>query len=157
MKQADRPHRLTVFVILTILTLTTATLAQNGQTSRVTNAGVAERMATMNSANAALTVLSDMMGGKVIFSRKRADAAQEYLIKATEKIPSAFRKQHVDPLSNARPIIWSQWDDFKNRAKDARRKARALDTDSLPDLRKTLPRMILACLNCHQTYRQPVQ
>ncbi|MDK3075634.1 cytochrome c [Sedimentitalea sp. JM2-8] len=153
MTQGFRPQHLAIAVTLAALVLATAALSQSGQISQVTNPGVQARMSTMNRANAALSTLNDMMGGRALFDRDRAGAARKDLMAATKSIPSVFRKPHADPLSNARPLIWSNWRDFKLKAKRAQRAAWNIDTDSLSDLRQSLPRMVLACLHCHDTYR----
>ncbi|MBJ6372489.1 cytochrome c [Sedimentitalea arenosa] len=151
-----RPLPAVTALLLIALALATAALAQSGQISDVATPGVQTRMSTMNTANTALGTLGDMMGGRALFDRDRADAARRILIDSTRAIPSVFRKPHADPLSNARPEIWSNWRDFRSRAKAAQRAARRLDTDALTDLRLTLPKLLLACLNCHDTYRLPM-
>ena len=151
MTPPDRLRGAGLFLILFLLT--TGVLAQSGQISRVMDSGVRNRMLAMNANNAALTVLGDMIGGRAIFDRDRARDARRRLIATTGRIPALFRKGHTDPLSNARPNIWSNWSDFKGRAKSAQRAARQLDTYSLARLRKTLPRLVHACLACHRAYR----
>ncbi len=157
MKHADQPGRMATGAVLAALVLAGAALAQTGQISRVEHPGVQARMDLMTGANTALTTLTDMMGGRALFDRDRARAARSRLLSATRAIPSAFRKPHADPLSNADPLVWAQWDDFTTRAKAARRAARALDANTLPRLRLSLPRMIQACLSCHRTYRKPLR
>lgn len=155
MASPDRVLGKGLFLILALLT--TGVLAQSGQISRVTNPGVQERMQAMNVNNAALMTLGDMMGGRAIFDRNRAQDARRRIITTTGRIPSLFRKAHTDPLTNAHPDIWSSWGDFKDRARAAQQAARRLDTNSLPRLRKTLPRLIQACLACHRTYRKDMR
>lgn len=143
--------------VLLLGLLATGLLAQSGQISRVTDSHVRDRMEAMNRNNAALTVLSDMMGARAFFDRARAREARRTLISTTGRIPSLFRKERGDPLSHARPDIWVNWDDFKARAKAAQRAARAVDTGSLPRLRKSLPQLVQACLACHHSYRNDLR
>ncbi len=156
MKHGVLWRRPAIGLLLLGVILAGAALAQSGQIHQVTNPGVQARMATMNGANAAVTTLSDMMGGRMLFDRSRARAARKALLSNTGDIVSVFRHPHSDRLSHARPEIWQRWPDFRNRARSARRAARALKTRSLPALRKTLPELISACLNCHQSYRAPM-
>ncbi len=156
MKHMHDPRRLILGLVLVALVAATAALAQSGQIRQVTNPAVQARMTTMNGAGAALATLTDMMGARAFFDKRRARAARRALISATGDIPGAFRKRETDPLSHARPEIWLHWRDFKDRAKSARRAARALDTGSLPGLRRTLPALISACLHCHRSYRSPM-
>ena len=155
MFQSDQPPHRTVCAILVGLMVANIALAQGGQVSQVSNPGVQQRMATMNAANAALTSLSDMMGGRALFDKDRALAARKALIAETGRITAVFRQPHTDPLSRARPVIWSRWGDFRSRARATHRAARRLRTSSLATLRQTLPRQVAACLNCHRAYRSP--
>lgn len=156
MTKGPRPQKLAAWVTMAALALATAALSQSGQISQVATPGVQKRMATMTGANTALSTLTDMMGGRAMFDKTRAKAARRTLMDATGDIPKVFRKPHSDPLSNAKPLVWSQWDDFKSHARSAQKAARALDIDSLPDLRQTLPRLLHACLSCHRIYRKPM-
>ena len=136
--------------LLLATVLTTGTVAQNG----IVNPGVLERMHTMTTAKTAVDTLTNMMAGRFRFDRSQARAARRSLISATRSIPSVFREPHIDLQSRARTEIWRQWDDFETRANTAKRAARALRVDRLERLRSTLPGLIHACLDCHQTYRQ---
>jgi len=152
MKYLALQSRFILYAALLILgLLTTASLAQNG----VTNRGVLERMTTMGIARTAVEKLADMMAGRVRFDRKVARAARRELIDALDQIPKVFRKPHSDRLSRASPNIWINWRDFETRAESAERAARRIRINRLGVLRKTLPDMLSACLNCHRTYRKP--
>jgi len=151
MKSRTAARRFPIYVVLIALLVASATLAQDS----VVNRGVKKRMATMNSAKTATGILTNMMSGRVMFDASQARAARKILLRAVRDIPARFRRPHEDPLSHARPLIWMQWDDFRVRAKTARRAARDLNANSLNGLRKTLPGMIVACLACHKTFREP--
>ncbi len=152
MKDHPAPRRLALCgALIAMVLLTSAGLAQNG----VINRGVQKRMNTMATAKTAVETLVNMMAGRARFDRKVARAARNSLITATRAIPKVFKRPHGDRLSRARPDIWLNWDDFEIRAETAQRVARRLRVDRLGPLRKTLPDMINACLNCHRTYRKP--
>lgn len=131
--------------------MTTASLAQNG----VANYGVLKRMATMGIAKTAVGALTDMVAGRVRFDRKVARAARKNLIRFTKEIPKVFKRPHNDRLSRAKTDIWFSWVDFEIRAETAKRAAKRIRTGRLISLQQTLPDMLSACLNCHQTYRKP--
>lgn len=114
---------------------------------------VTRRIALMTGQKAAMDVLTGMMAGRVIFDRDKARSARRQLIKSTGSIRKHFKKPQLDPRSNARPLIWHAWDDFKTRAETAQAAARNLNTRSLPALRRTLPGLMQSCLSCHETYR----
>jgi cytochrome c556 len=141
--------------LLVLAFVTSTTMAQNPGENGVTNRAVAQRMAMMNSATTALETLVNMMGGRIRFDRVQARAARRVLINTARAMPSAFKKPQTDPLSGARPDIWTNWDDFETRADAAKRVARRLNTDRLETLRTTLPDVLNSCLSCHQTYRKP--
>lgn len=149
MRRFFRPKGLTNLAALTAILIATIALADHG----ARNEGVQKRMATMDAARGAVQTLGDMVGGRMMFDRARAETARKNLIRATKAIPARFRQPHSDPLSAARPLIWLQWKDFRSKAKNAQRAARALKANRLESLRKTLPRVIQACLECHRVYR----
>lgn len=120
---------------------------------RVRDPGVLDRMQLMQQSKSALDTLYGMMGNRIRFDKRSARAARRILIRATGEIPHRFRERHVDPLSNARNTIWINWPDFKSRAAAAHETARALNTRSLPGLRRTVPHLMQACLSCHESYR----
>lgn len=142
-------QRLAVFATLAILILGTATLARQG----ITNEYVLARTTSMTQSKTALAILGNMANGKIPFNRARASDARRDLIKSTRSIPKLFRKPHTDPQSDARPVIWTQWADFEARADNAEAAARAIDTSSLPYMLASLPQVLIACLQCHETYR----
>jgi len=150
MKERSWARRYPLYAVICVLLLATVGVAQTG----VVNRGVLKRMATMTTAKTAIDTLANMMAGRFRFNRPQAHAARRDLIAATRSIPSVFRKPHTDLQSRARTEIWRQWDDFETRAKTAQMAAQALRVDRLETLRSTLPGLMHACLNCHQTYRQ---
>jgi len=114
---------------------------------------VTQRIALMTAQKAAMDELTSMMAGRSYFDQAKARAARRQLVKSTGSIRKHFRKPQLDPRSNARPLIWHAWDDFKNRAETAEMAARALNTRSLPGLRRTLPGLMQSCISCHETFR----
>ncbi len=114
---------------------------------------VKRRVELMATQKAALTTLVDMMAGRTVFNAAKARTARRTLVKSTGTIRKRFKKPRMDPNSHARPLIWQQWDDFENRAEDARDAAKQLSTHTLNGLLRTVPNMVQACLSCHETYR----
>lgn len=147
------PRLAPVLLILLLAALAVSAPAQ--QTQQVEDRGVQKRMDTMNAARSALIPLNQMMAGRVRFNSASAGIARKQLIRATRAIPDRFRRPHGDPLSKADPQIWTQWADFKSRARTARNAAKGLNTNTLNGLRKSLPPVVQACLSCHRSYRIP--
>jgi len=120
---------------------------------QITNKGVKKRVALMFTAQGAVATLTDMMAGRVTFQADKARAARRALIQTSSKTVRRFKKPHFDPLSNARPEVWTHWNDFKAQADASEEAARDLSVYSLNGLRRTLPNMLQTCLSCHDRYR----
>lgn len=142
-------QRFASLAVLVVLALGTATLAHEDVENRI----VLKRMHLMADTKAAIDVLDAMMGGRVRFDSKSARQARKVLIRNTGAISARFRRQQTDPRSHARPDIWTDWPAFKARARTANNAAIRLNARSLEKLRMTLPKLVLACINCHNVYR----
>ncbi len=133
------------------LLFSAATLASAHQ--GVTNAGVMARMDGMLSAQKATKVLINMAAGKRGFDSAQAGAAKAAIVGDLGAVPTLFAKPHSDPKSEARPIIWDNFEDFLARNDKAIAAMQAVEVGSLDGLRASLPAAGAACLDCHQTYR----
>ncbi|ATG38226.1 c-type cytochrome [Phaeobacter piscinae] len=145
-----------LFAVLSSLLLMAALLLLAGKVeaeSPAPNKYVAERIALMSSQKKALQDLTAMTRDYIAFDRSGARAARRALVRSTRRIPRHFRRDVTDLSSHARGGIWTNWADFKRHADDAEKAARALNTRSASGLRRSLPRLISACHNCHQIYR----
>jgi len=144
-------YQISTFALLVVIVFATMLPAQMG----ATNAAVLRRMNTMQAANTALTTLGNMSNGRMSFDKGQASAARHNLIIAVRKIPRRFRRNRRDPASHAKPEIWFQWEHFMYNAGVEKRAALAIRVSSLSALQTTLPRMLVACMNCHRTFREP--
>lgn len=136
-----------------VLILATALSGPADAEKSFTHKEVRARIELMQSNRDALETLHQMMAGQRRFSASEASAARRSLLRNLRKIPRAFRKERMEPLSNARPGIWLNGDDFDARAKAAAKAAAAVKSQNLPALRRTLPDLFHACLSCHDAYR----
>lgn len=143
-------HLPALVVLAVVLALGTPGFSEQDQ---ITNKGVKKRVVLMYTAQGAIATLADMMAGRMAFQSDKARDARRILIRTSDNIVKRFRKQHADPLSNARPEIWTYWTDFKIRAKISEKAARELSVYSLNGLRRTLPNLLQSCLSCHDIYR----
>jgi cytochrome c556 len=119
------------------------------------NTTVVRQLNPMNTANAALVMLGNMSSGRIAFDQIQARFARRKLVKALRTIPRDFRRNRDDPASHAKPEIWSQWEVFLSKAHFAKRAALAIRVNSRSTLQGSLPRMLLACTDCHQRFREP--
>ena len=101
----------------------------------------------------AVKVLADMAGGKTAFDADAASQAKETLVADSVMIPDTFKDQATDPASEAKPEIWTNWDDFVAKANALNTAATALDVASLDTLKAGMGAIGGACKDCHTTYR----
>lgn len=121
----------------------------------VRDEAVLARQATMQSAKAALAVLSEMSALRRHFDRDTARDSRGVLLAALADIPARFESPYMDRHSRARPEIWQDRAEFLRRASAARQAARGVRINSLPALRHSLPGLMAACLACHDRFREP--
>jgi cytochrome c556 len=99
-------------------------------------------------------VLGDMAGDKAPFDAAAAEAAKAGLLEAVAKAGAAFETQGgEDPTSEAKPEIWTNWDDFVKKAEALGAAAGAIDVASLDGVKAGMGAIGGACKDCHTTYR----
>lgn len=118
------------------------------------NPHVLARQEAMGKARAALDVLGAMAGGSMLFDANAAKVARRTTGRIMRDLPGLFRRVATDAFARARPDVWSRRKDFRVKAQEARRAAARLDTRSESTLRRTLPRLVQACLACHRNFRE---
>lgn len=99
-------------------------------------------------------VLGDMAGGKTAFDATAAEAAKSALLDAATAIPTAFKAPGAaDAASEAKPEIWTNWEDFMKKATGLATAATALDASSIDGIKAGMGAVGGACKDCHTTYR----
>lgn len=99
-------------------------------------------------------ILGNMAGGKEPFDAAKAEGAKAALIEAAGKIEATFMEQGAaDPASEAKPEIWTNWDDFLVKAKALGDAATAADVASVETIGASMGALGGACKDCHTTYR----
>ena len=66
----------------------------------------------------------------------------------------SFTPEASDPKSEAKPAIWTQFDDFSNEADALVQAASAIQTGDLAAVRQGLGQIGQTCKSCHSDYRQ---
>ena len=98
--------------------------------------------------------LGDMAGGKPDFHATAAATAKAGLIEPAGKITMTFETEgDLDPASEAKPEIWSSWDDFVKKADALSAAANAIDVSSLDTVKAGMGAIGGSCKDCHSTYR----
>jgi cytochrome c556 len=99
-------------------------------------------------------ILGNMASGKEAFDAAKAEGAKAALIDAAAKVEAAFMEQGgADPASEAKPEIWSNWDDFLAKAKAMGDAAAAVDVASVETIGAGMGAIGGACKDCHTSYR----
>ncbi len=119
----------------------------------VENPLVKVRMDLMGSNGASAKVLGDMASGKVPFDAAAAAEAGGTLAGNAVQITEVFLPQETDPVSEAKPEIWTNWDDFATKADGLFKATMALDTSTLEGVQAGMAGIGGACKDCHTTFR----
>ncbi len=113
-----------------------------------------ERGALMKTVGKNTGILGNMAGGKAAYDAAAAEAAKAALIEASAKIEATFKDAGAaDPASEAKPEIWTSWDDFLMKAGALNAAATALDVASAESIGAGMGAVGGACKDCHTTYR----
>ncbi len=119
----------------------------------VQNPVVKDRMDLMQSIASSAKVLGDMASGKAAFDPDAASQAIGGLTGNANLITERFEPQEDDPVSEAKPDIWANWDDFSSKADGLFKAAMAADVSSLEALQASMGNIGGACKACHSTYK----
>ncbi len=99
-------------------------------------------------------ILGDMAGGKSAYDAAAAEAAKAAIIEASAGIEAAFKDQGAaDPASEAKPEIWTNWDEFLKDAGALNAAATALDVASVETIGAGMGAIGGACKDCHTEFR----
>lgn len=99
-------------------------------------------------------ILGDMAGGKSAYDAAAAEAAKAAIIEASAGIEAAFKEQGAaDPASEAKPEIWTNWDEFLKDAGALNAAATALDVASVETIGAGMGAIGGACKDCHTEFR----
>lgn len=111
------------------------------------------RQALMGTVGMNTKILGDMAGGKAEFDAAKAGAAKLALAEAAAKIPATYEPQGTDAESEAKPDIWTNWDDFLLKADALAKAATALDATTVEGVQAGMAGIGGACKDCHTKYR----
>jgi len=123
--------------------------------SGVQNPAVLERMDAMKTMGDATKVLGQMAKGEAPFDADAARDAAARIAAQAARTPALFEAPETDPQSEARAVIWDEFDDFadKSATLEAVASGMAQDVTSLAALRGQMRELGGACKACHEDYR----
>jgi cytochrome c556 len=109
---------------------------------------------SMKAIGGAMGALGGMAKGEVPYDAAAAEAAKAALIAAAQSVPTAFEMQGgEDATSEAKPEIWTSWEDFVKKSDALTAAATAADVSSAEAIGASLGALGGACKDCHTSYR----
>jgi len=116
---------------------------------------VTARTKAMSDISDNMRVLGRMLKGQVDFNLVSAQSAIQNIEDLAAKTPALFEVEAVDPHAEAKPEIWSNYEDFVDKAMTLQ--TAAMDAgDSLVDknsLKNAIMSLGKTCKSCHSLYR----
>lgn len=118
-----------------------------------TDPNVKARQDLMKTIGQNTKILGDMAGAKTPFDAVTAETAKADLIAASAEIGAVYETQATDASSEAKPEIWTNWEDFVKRGQNLNIAATALDASSAETIGAGMSAVGQSCRDCHSTYR----
>ena len=121
----------------------------------VESEAIAARTKAMSEISDNMRVLGLMLKGRVDFDLTKAKSAIQNIGNLAEKTPTLFKIEAFDPHAEAKPELWSNYEDFVYKALDLQTAAidatnSLVDEDGLKDVIISLGK---TCKSCHGLYR----
>jgi len=119
---------------------------------------ISYRQKVMSSIGANIGAISDVLK-YMLPHEKNIQAHAEQMASAAALIPSAFKEEVSDGLTDARPGIWESWDEFEQYAGDlesaANKLAEVAASGDTGAIGAQVKKVGDACKQCHEDYRKP--
>ena len=134
-----------------LLATATAALAHQG----VKNPAVKARMDGMSAIAKNMKTLGQMSKGATEFDVTTARSAAAAIAKLAAATPGLFEANETDPKSEARSVIWSNFEDFAGKATELETIATGFSTsiNEPADLNAAMGALGANCKSCHSVYR----
>ena len=144
--------KITKLLILTFVTISSIAFAHSG----VKDKNVKERMMVMKEMASNTKIVGQMLKGKTSFDANEAKLALERLSSLSLETPKVFKINATDPKSEAKPVIWDEFDEFTKLSKDLAKTSAVLasSVNTIDDLRPAFKRVSSGCKACHSRYRE---
>lgn len=102
-----------------------------------------------------MKILGEMAAGKTAFAGDTAAAAKAAMLADVAQIHVAFATEgQPDPVSEAKPEIWTNWDDFLVKAEALNTALAAVDVASVETIQASMAPLGASCKGCHTLYRR---
>lgn len=146
--------RAAIFAALGILCFAPPAGSHSGATGVV-----AERMEEMKAIAAAMKGIAGMQKDVAAFDGKAAHDAAAEIARRAARLPKLFPKGSSMHPSEARPVIWTNWQDFADRLSAMERQAKKLartaaGAGGAGEIDADFKALAASCKGCHEHYRQ---
>ena len=124
--------------------------------SGVLNKDVAARMTLMSNMGRNMGVLGKMLKQKTPFDQGKAAEAINNIEQLAVETPTVFEKRVLDPKSEAKELIWEEFETFTKISNGLATSAKQLSSSmkSFDDLRPALITLSQSCKECHSRFRE---
>ena len=121
----------------------------------VESEAVTARTKAMSEISDNMRVLGLMFKGQVNFDLVSAKSAIQNIQKLADQTPKLFEIEAVDPHAEAKPEIWSNYEDFVEKAFTLQTVATAASRSLVSEegLKDVIMSMGKTCKSCHSLYR----
>ena len=151
-----RSRNLVVFVLSLAFVMAPVATSDMLAHSGVLNKDVAARMTLMSNMGRNMGVLGRMLKKKTPFDQVKATEAINNIEQLAVETPRVFEKRVLDPKSEAKELIWEEFETFTKISSSLATSAKQLSSSmkSFDDLRPALITLSQSCKECHSRFRE---
>ena len=151
-----RSRNLVVFVLSLAFVMAPVATSDMLAHSGVLNKDVAARMTLMSNMGRNMGVLGKMLKKKTPFDQVKATEAINNIEQLAVETPMVFEKRVLDPKSEAKELIWEEFETFTKISNSLAASAKQLSSSmkSFDDLRPALITLSQSCKECHSRFRE---
>ena len=151
-----RSRNLVVFVLSLAFVMAPVATSDMLAHSGVLNKDVAARMTLMSNMGRNMGVLGKMLKQKTPFDQVKATEAINNIEQLAVETPTVFEKRVLDPKSEAKELIWEEFETFTKISNSLAAGAKQLSSSmkSFDNLRPALITLSQSCKECHSRFRE---
>ena len=151
-----RSRNLVVFVLSLAFVMAPVATSDMLAHSGVLNKDVAARMTLMSNMGRNMGVLGKMLKKKTPFDQVKATEAINNIEQLAVETPRVFEKRVLDLKSEAKELIWEEFETFTKISNSLAASAKQLSSSmkSFDDLRPALITLSQSCKECHSRFRE---
>lgn len=144
--------RVTLIAVTAIISATMVLLAHSG----VKNPDVMKRMKEMSEMASNIKTIGEMMKKDIPFDLSLAKRSIAKIGELSANIPNSFSIKADDPKSEAKDLIWDEFQNYTELAEALNAATLTLEKNlnAPEDLKNTMVVLGSACKQCHSRYRE---